>query len=971
MVKPVNRSKGAVVAPIAKGQAKNVSPVRKSKDTIEQIQNSNVKQISNRENTTNFETEKFIKRASLFTTLNIIYNFCHVGPKDSGEDDFNKMRLIVKKLSKYDNPGFFTIRRVMKKHFSNISFIKAFFYYGFAKWIPKLYIRKSTEKFVDFFRTNVQNGTNLPALGGGIIGNTNKFLANYNRSVERFRDDSSNLIGDKDSYVRRQLKKEEILGCSSVDNLYKNFASAASREDVRPTFRKISLLIVKLQKLDFEILSHKDANPLLKGFRFFIKPLTMLIGAPFFLAARFVEWFPNRVIKYVHKKLIAYFMPSVIQNTVEAVGDTGFTHGINTFICDLIQDILTEMKKRPEDKEILDIPNIVNESLSKEIMAFSKHLYTLLQREPYKTQEELQYLKENGPDSNSLLEGLVSWGYGKKDLEKNAIHPIYVTALHSIICDAFNTMLGRPEKAEEYLANMIIGLNKVFDHAPGPNTEEGRALAEEQKDTTRRRNKLVNELLEKGISQSSDDTINQSFGILSNNQKATEILQYRKIKTKSASRLPTITSDAENILKSSNFAYPKESQTKLAEQDIEKALKDINRLSIAIRNIINEENGPIKKEMTNHLKPFLNKKNELNNNIITIKTIHNVVEDLKKIEKELRSLKKSLNSLTENNIDTQLPLIKKHFDKLNRINQNHQFDPIVNNYMELSNQLEKILMHQKFAKKLNGFVSSSYFSKGLLRSLATAQRAYLGSPGSHRKEQMVIYQRNRVFKLLEDLTKIYPNDVKEIKDIINQILHSHLPIEVDEAYKSAENLIKRKTLAHKSLYRDERDILPKYYDKCKVVIEKQLNDFYANFEEQHTKLMNEAEKLKANSESLQSMLEGIGKKNILSHVNFKEISKLAVSAAGFYAPFSGYLGSWIVPKLFVGGVFGAAPLIVSWPVKKIGAAIGRGAASSFAVPLAKSTVESAYEVMVNKPFYEGLIHRFMGQFTEYMHNLKK
>ncbi|NGX36606.1 MAG: hypothetical protein K1000chlam1_01455, partial [Candidatus Anoxychlamydiales bacterium] len=648
------------------------------------------------EEKTNTEANKFIKHSTLYIKVNFFHSYCNAGDKTADADKL--YRLAVKDLSRYNNPGIIRIRRVMKKYFPHLSLFRMlFFNLLFISWRPQKYIQKSIDKTLSFSRFELHQGDYLPDLGSKLISEANTFLANYNRSIERFRDDPNNTLGDRDEYVQKELRKPEILGYKSIDKFYKKFANAASRDDIRVRFAPLSSRIKKLQLLDYKLLKNY-ANIV----RVALMPITITLGIVPLILAKVLEFIPDRIAKKGHSYLIASFMPSMLDNTLEAVARPGFTHAINSFLCDVLEDLLKEMDKAPKDRELKDIPNVVNEALSEDIKQFSEHLFTLLTREPYKSQDELKHITKYGLEPSSPLERFFKFFTSKHYVDRAWTKDIFVNkALHPSIIEGFNFLFAQPEKLEEYLCNLMEMLNKIYDHVPDANTEEGRALLDEQIEKQKRREKLVDKAIEKGINLATDNIFNIGSGAekilsllpfniinigslgLTKSEQVDLIDSYKKIKQRATKLLPDIASDAKDILNSSGHLDPTSSQAKQAKEDIDTAIKDIERLFVAVSNVMPDENSATKRVINRKLRGFLNKEYSLKESILNINDLHEQLNGLKEIEVELIKFNKTLSRLPSN-IEKQMAVTKKHIDRLEEINFKNQFNPIIKTYIELA-----------------------------------------------------------------------------------------------------------------------------------------------------------------------------------------------------------------------------------------------------------------------------------------------
>lgn len=933
------------------GEVKKSKPTAPQTELISDIEKARLPTIQKKgplKEETDYQAKKFVEKSSLYTSVCLLHSFCNDGPVTQDAD--RNISKVVKELSKQKSPGFFSIRKAMNKYFPQLSFFRMFFlYFSVLWWLPKFYIERSIDPILEFSRTHSKDGNNLPILGSNLLGTMNTYLADYNRTVQRFRDCKENPLGDRDGYVRQELHKPELLGYPSIDLLHKDFAKAASRKNIRPAFRGFSDPIKKLQFLDFVFLT-KTAAPI----RTILLPITFILGIIPYLLARVIEFIPNKIIKKCHPFLIKYFTPTVMKSTLDAVSKPGFSHAINSFLCDVIQDLLIEMKKKPEERSIEEIPNVVNEALSKDIRKFSELVYALLKNEPYKTQEELQHIKEHGPDPKSFLERLAKLLTSKGYLDRSLIDPTFVDALHANIIEGFNLLFSKPERLEEYLCKLIVLLNTVFEYDPDPNSEEGKALLEEMTEKQNRREQLVNEVIKKGINLASDDYINSAMNILSRNQKENILVSYRKILKKASDNLPEIAQDSLDILHSSGLDQPNSSQIKIAEVDIDKTMRDLLRFFTSISNLIPHEDGPVKSKMEKHLKPFLESENALKNCILQIKDLHDQKDGLKTLTEELQNLKHTFAS-TENS-SKKILKVKELLRKLNEINKKHQFDHILLEYKEFEDQLKKIDFHKEFSESLQELLTTTFFSNNLIHNLAKAQKDCLLHPNSESNQQALIIARNKVQNCLRQIeSNESSQDVLEIKLAMKKLLDSQHPQHLEEVYKDLQSLVRKKIAKHKSLHRDEQTVLPKFYETFSTTCEKQILDYPNLTKVTHKELIKQAEILKTTVEKMQLSLGDIQKQSYTEKIDTAAIAKL-LSAVASIATY--YLGFF---KTSIGLGLVASRLALPGIVKR--------AANSIFVPLAKSTADNAYGVITNQPFYEGLIHAYMRQFIDYQKSL--
>ncbi|MFA6118856.1 MAG: hypothetical protein WCT85_04700 [Parachlamydiales bacterium] len=915
---------------------------------------------------TDIRAKEFVEKASLFTTLNTLHWFGNQG--EASSEDGNKLRLVLKELSQSENPGFWKISDAMKKYFPKLStsrmFVTYYLYLWFGK-LPKFYIQLTLNQILFFSRNSLREGNNLPNLGSGLLGTLNTYLANYNRTVERFRDDPNNPIGDRDEFVREELKKPEILGYKSTEKLYQEFAQAASKEDLRPAFRMLSSPIKKFQTLDFDFLKNYPKTKFLLSF--FTYPLGILP----YLGARIIEFFPNRIVKTAHSYIIKAFMPSVIQNTLESVSTPGFTHAINNFLCDIIGDLLTEMHKNPEEKSIEDEPNLINEALSQDIKKFSELLSVLILREPYKTQEELQYVKQNGYDPQSPVERIAKLLTAKGYIDRSCIKPISEDALEAGIKNCFNLLFAKPEKLEQYLCNLIMMLNPIFDYAPDPNSDEGKALAEEMTLKRKQRDELVDRIIEEGIIMGTEDSIKEKLNTLSRHQKEGLLVSYRKIKKKNSEALPGLSTDAKGIISSSALVDPTPAQLKEEEEKIEKAISDIKRLFISIDNELSSQAESVKREMSQKLQPFLNLETNLTNDILKIKELHERKEHLKLLSTELKLLIESLEeSLKSEDMESKLSLIKKHLETIQELDPAHILEPINLEYQKILKQFDKIKNHKAFANKLEEIFQNSYFSKSPLFSLAKAQKEYLAHNHSSQSEQKLSAAKDKMQQFLKELSNISLNskDVEELKESVDNILNCKEDSDLSKEYTISLSLFKAKLKKHRSLYAGEKTVLQNFFSKYLNLLTKHLTDFPNITGKIHQDLTKHALSLQATVEKIPTSLENVESQSSFTFPRLP-ITNIVGSISSFAAGYLGYLSP--TASILTGGI-GLAAAVISpkETFKNASSSIVVSLATSAGVPLAKSAVESSYNLMTNKPFYEGLINAYMKVFVNYVKTKK-
>nr|NGX32418.1 hypothetical protein [Candidatus Anoxychlamydiales bacterium] len=684
-----------------------------------------------------------------------------------------------------------------------------------------------------------------------------------------------------------------------------------------------------------------------------------------YILAKLLEIPPNVIINIFHKSMIKSFAPSILEDTLKAVNRSGFTHAINCFLSDIIEDALIEMKKGPYEKTTDEPPKHVDKALSSEIKKFSEFLFTLITREQYQTKDELKRIQKNGLVPKSGIERFLKKMVSPQYVDEGIKYFFVDKALHPNIIELFN-FLCQSEKFEEYLCNLIELLNKIYEDVPDTTTPEGLSLLEEHKQKQSQREELVDTLIQEGITQATEDGIHERFETTSKNQDNDIILAYRKVKKKTLEKLPRIQQDAKNILLSCKDLLhsfsPLNSKTPTKE-DIEIAKLDLKNLFTVIQNAIPIENDPVKRAMDHQLKDFKTKEKDLLDSLNRVDNLHDDIEQLKSVSKEIKNLKSLFNS---KNID--IKAIKESVNALQSLKRSLKFDKMIDKYNFLSDQFEKIQTHEKYISTLQEVLKNTFFKTGLLLELAKAQKEYLNSPKSLSKEKRLKALNEKMLRFLNNLNPIAEDsDISELKDVIRKIYICPNPQKIKTAYIKAKELFEKKLSKHSSLLGDEKVMLKtKCLEKCKSTIKKQENEFSTLFKDSHQNLMENAKLFSDDLNALKNIAtdidkrkqSGLNRKTLIQSAKAGGAAVAAATASYFSHP---YLSA---ASLAISGLYLRKLKPIKWIVTKAVAPRTKRVVTSAAVPLAKASAESAYSVITNSAFYEGLIHAYMKDFID-------
>jgi len=290
---------------------------------------------------------------------------------------------------------------------------------------------------------------------------------------------------------------------------------------------------------------------------------------------------------------------------------------------------------------------------------------------------------------------------------------------------------------------------------------------------------------------------------------------------------------------------------------------------------------------------------------------------------------------------------------------------MIDEYQFLSDQFNKIQTHFNYISFLKQTLTNTFFKNGLLFELAKAQKEYLNSPASVNRARRLKDLNKKMINILNTLEPIAEDtDISEMKDVIRKILVCPDSQKLKLAYKNAKELFEQKLLKHNSLIKDEKQILKTTcLKKCKSTIKKQENQFPALFKDTHKKLKQNAQIFNDTIAKLKEITMNIDKKKHLGY-NGTTIAQVAGSALSGAIGYGLYFSN---PILSAASLSSSAILLASTKLRPLRWA----ATNKAAVPLAKSSADSAYSVITNSAFYEGLIHAYMKDFIEYTKKSKK
>jgi len=686
---------------------------------------------------TQIQAQELKTKASLYATVNLLNFLCN--PNSSKNDDQN-LKLIIRDLFKPSNPGFRKIYKTMKQYIPNISYVKMlFFYYTFAFLLPKLYINASIEKILHFTREKISEKDKLLDFIIKSFNTFKSYLSDYNKSIEKFKNDDNASNLNRDQYVNYELKEFETLGYKSIDSLYQNFFSTIF------SFNFFSSNIYKFQMLEFGFLNNKYKK---------IQPIAYFLGIVPYYCFKIFEKILNTINKKAHSSIMKILLPKIIQSIVSNNKDITYT--INKLLCTVYQNALDEFEKNPENNPII-IPDIqdmpIKEMVDNELICeLLEQIYTLLIKELCKTREDLK----NPNIFDQLLDGgliqIIKYlmpTYKVLSTKSN----IYITHINKV--DAYNILCIKPDKLEESLKELITQLNNIFDPLLDQDNEPPISAKELQEKRTILQNQLIENL--KGF-----------FSPPPSWQKGKFLLSCKTLKVISDKLPDALDPNDQNI--KNNILYTEE---------LFKSIYDIY-----------SQSDPGKNSMEKCLQSFLDKKNEIDYKISQIKKMLEIsFVNLKKILEELDF---NLNNFSISTIELQIQNILLCIKQLKKINKNSELNKITANYQVFYNRIEK---HHKLAFELQKLILPLSFKSSALFQFMQSQRAVLLDSSSPTAQENLQKEEKEIEEILNNLQilQMSEEDIKIITDQILKISNASLN-EINDIYEETLKLIENKIL---------------------------------------------------------------------------------------------------------------------------------------------------------------------------------
>ena len=409
--------------------------------------------------------------------------------------------------------------------------------------------------------------------------------------------------------------------------------------------------------------------------------------------------------------------------------------------------------------------------------------------------------------------------------------------------------------------------------------------------------------------------------------------------------------NGDNLFSTLKDSFSLEHSQPQAKVTIKKSRDTLKALFIEIRNLIPNEEGRIKKDIQAYIQQFIKTEKALLDSLTKADQMHDEIEQLKSISKELKNLK---TLLTSKDKDFDLKKIQEILDNLKALKIDSQFDTIIDEYRFVSDQFDKIKTHESYISNLQKVLSNPFFKNSLLQKFAKAQKELKIAPKSGSKEKKLMLHKE-LSKLLKSLKPIAKDtDISELKKALKKISDSSDIKEIDEAYDAAKKLFEKILAKHKSLLIEENtNLTTKCFEQCKSTIQKHENTILKIIQDLGQNLIKKVGLFLKTLEMLEKEVNAIDNPPALEDgqtttatkkTRFSFIPQVFSALTDYFANFNKRHAdsNHIIAKKYI-------PALVT---------------DGIALPFIKPYTESANRIITTPTFYEGLIHISMKAFID-------
>ncbi|MBI5346601.1 MAG: hypothetical protein HZB76_05630 [Chlamydiae bacterium] len=711
---------------------------------------------------TNKLKEEFIKRATYYTIVNLLYNKCSSTPL---KDDIKFFQIVNELLLLPKQPGHFKIIRTFLKHFKESNWITVTFYYFFyCGWLPRYYIKEVTNNVVQYVRESTK-GQKISPIISKLFKILNDFLVEYNQIVRDFTKNPHPAL--RADYVQTALKDPKYLKNLSDSNIYQTFGKLFATKFI-PDFDMFSKPIESARRLDF----WKTENPILS----IIKGVLSTVLYPL----KFWEWLlgslPTKFIKKYSAELINDQVPKMLENSFNAIGREQFVHAINSSIYAFLTNILNSQKNDEEELNYVDGP------LKTALYGVGKNLLFTLDRVNFQSAYELSGFEKDGRKK-------AFWEKATERLNLVNADEQFTKSLQNVFVFTFN-YLSNPKRAEPYLSLVFTLLNSTFEKPHNNLESDEEFFKKEYEKTERKLDEKIDQFIQFIIARSVSENIDEAFGKLSKDQKEQVKSIYRKLKSNLEKPFSKLQQEALQIREYTNKIA---SLTPSENEKLETYINSVFEKLIIIENDflrLSKINSPlIKNNFELGTTSFIAQEHHVNKNLISLKNLVNRRNALSLIIEELKASNHTITNITaETDLISLLSIFQTSFDKISALNNAHQFDYILNIYGRLIKKVKETIKDKNY-EKLNVLL----IPNSLLSQYAAALIAF--------KKTKALEIKQAISELI-NLISPTNDDTKAIQESLNEMLSLKTPRQIDHALKTLTTYITSSIEAKKAALKE-------------------------------------------------------------------------------------------------------------------------------------------------------------------------
>jgi hypothetical protein len=870
---------------------------------------------------TNINVFKLTKKTYI---CSLIQGICYLS--NHNISNFSKVSEIINEIESKKSINFKNVSSILKKHLPHLSYFSIAKNYFLLTYIMNLegWLNSFFSDILNYVRENLKDGKNLPDAGKKILESLNIYIALYNKKIDQFRDDRSNLPAQRDACIKQLFSDEKYLEGKSETELQQLFS-----KNIVDKFIDI---------------------------RFFRRPFSKNSKVKCNFIVEYLDRKVNKFIKlFLRSFLLDNIIPSMVNNSIEAIGSSVFKEAINQTFSDLMKDMLDDLGKPIKAKSDIDLnrPDIVGENLRKILDELTTNIFKTLRREKYKTQEDLNSIKER-----SFLEKTVD-----KSIEE---------ALKEGLAKVYN-ILCQEEHSEKYLAQIADLLTKIFQPPLKEGSIEERKQREHQKNLQKRFDDLKKITIERFVQLSVDDEVNIAFGYLAKGQKEALEFFYRKIKYQ-------IDQDKDiplnEILKEANELTDlikleiNQSNAKNSKSKLNSLLETIMSFIEKIDNFKPKGNGALQKKLDKNFGPIVQQEKDLIINLEELQKVLTKTYALLDIDERLKQIKLSIENLKNFNLLKQKHILSNHINELKKINISNKTNEVLKSLIKYEYIINEILNNQNNIKILNSIIQKES-NKSLIDNLIENMISSFKSP-LNKKIRKDLQLLKSIIEI--EIKKISSkNDKTDLTIKLNNILSARTYMQLADARETFEAELNDKIKANKILEQKNINLIVEISNNSLKHLNEKLNVIPKTLQKFHEKsielsnefilLLKELKNLMLNIEKnhKSTKFKKLNDLNSLTNTKRLIINLFSTTVSSMYiSPLIPILNPFIATPIAGMLGFSLSEKLITRSI----AHITKKPTAKYVSDIALEYVNSGYRLLTDQTFYRGLTHSSMLEATK-------